>query len=68
MDKKLKNVSLHIVSNSFGNISVNVEKKNKEGKFEHIGNYKFDRIIENVDVELSVPKGCRTLYAKIIKI
>jgi hypothetical protein len=60
-----KNKDIVICADRFSHLFVNVYKK---GKKELIGQYKIDGYINGVDVEISTPKGCRTEYAKIIKI
>lgn len=68
---KLKNKSIRIWGNNYGNIFLSTYTKNKKGVLESKKDdkcYKFDGSIDGVDLEISIPKGCRTEYAKIIKI
>ena len=68
---KIKNKAIRIGATSFaGRLSMylNVYKKDKKGVLEHEQTYKFDGSMDGVDLEISIPKGCRTEYAKIIKV
>lgn len=64
----LKNKTVIITANAFGKLCLTVYKKDKKGVLEFDNYYKFNGQIEGVDVEIEVPKGCRTEYAKIIKV
>ena len=63
---ELKNKTIRINGNSFGTLSLTVYDK-IDGKLEHNQSYKFDGFMENVNLEILIPKGCRKEYAKIVK-
>jgi hypothetical protein len=60
----LKNKKIMLVGNAYGKVSMSVSDKDDN----YIGSYKFDGHFDGVDLEISIPKGCRTEYAKIIKV
>jgi hypothetical protein len=64
----LKNKSVRIHANTYGDIFISIDKVNKDGVREHEGTYKFDGWIDGVDLEVGIPKGKRKEYAKIIKL
>ena len=63
----LKNKSILITSDVYGNKFLTVFKKVKPNTLEVDKQYKFDGQIDGADLEIYIPKGCRTEYAKIIK-
>lgn len=65
---KLKNKTIHIHSDGYGKLFARVYDKDKSGVLTNDRCYKFVGVLEGVDVEVSIPKGCRTEYAKIIKV
>ncbi len=60
----LKNKSVRIRANTYGDLFINVYTTKNGETYE--GTYKFDGDMEGVDLEVGIPKGKRKEYAKII--
>ena len=69
MEKKiLKNRCVRVCANTYGDLFISVDKKNKDGTLSFEAQYKFDGFIDGVDLEVGIPQGKRKEYAKIIKL
>jgi len=65
---RLENKTIKIIGGSYGSLWLWTFDKNEQGQLYNPKKYKFNGFIENANIQIYIPPGCRKDYAQITKI